>query len=470
MKRVIVGLGTIVAASIAGMAVTLVSSSDDKFWLTMLWAAWALTVSWSFTRPTFSLPLASVNAAMLVFVIMPATGAVLSGQTVITVHNYSRGTVEALRIATLGQFALLGGAIAARTFWPDQRFVRLRRELSASRLDRASLAAVVAGVIGVLLFATVAKANLRDFLAFTSSSGYGAFASSGAGTKIGYFIAFQLVPGVALVLIALRFTSASPRGRIVAVGLGVVSIFILLGGGQRGRLFVPLLAAGLVWFKTTRRRIGPRRLAVFGVLVMLLISAVVAVGRGSAGSRSLTTKNLVTAQFGSGSDLFAPLAGLAETVPSRLPYLNGSSYLETFVFPVPRALWHAKPEGEISRVTVVFAAGDASGLAFPEIGEMYANFGLIGVVFGSFLLGLLVEWLWIRLAQSISLRETVLISVCFAVLLQIFVRGAIAPMLVTFGGLLAATLLVCRRGSGTLSAQPIHTAVAPPHVHPAMAR
>lgn len=468
MKRVVFETCAILLAGTAGLSVTLVSSSSDAFWLTVLWGAWVLTVAWSFTRPAFSLAFASITTAMLLFVILPATVAVRSGLTAIAGSNYGAGTTAALRMAALAQCALLCGAIVARTVCPRATFVRLRPTLSPARLDRATRAAVGVGMLGLLLFAVVARANVRDFFVFTTTTGYGAFSRSAAGTQIGYFSALQLVAGLAFVLVALRFTSAAPGARSIAVFLGLVSTLLLLGGGQRGRFLVPVLAAGLVWFKTTHRPIGPRRLAVIGALAMLLISAIVGVARGAAGQRTLSADNVIAAPFGSGSDLFSPLAGLAQTVPSQIPYLDGSSYLEIFVFPVPRFLWHAKPEGAISTVVQTFDPRDA-GLAFPEFGEMYANFGLPGVVIGSLLLGLLVEWLWIRLARSPSLRESVLISVCFAVLLQLFVRGAIAPMLVSFGGLLIATLVVCMRGSRTLSSPPTPMPSVAHSVEPAIA-
>ncbi len=188
---------------------------------------------------------------------------------------------------------------------------------------------------------------------------------------------------------------------------------------------------------------------------MLALSAVVAfstligVFREPADKRQITLRNLTFQSVGGGTELFAPLAGLAETVPRQVPYLDGSSYLETLVFPIPRSLWHSKPAGKITGLTHVFDPSDA-GLAFPEFGEMYANFGFLGLVLGSILVGLLVEWLWLRLAKTPSLREAVLVSVAYAVLAQLFVRGAIAPMAVTFLGLIIATLVVCRRLSLTL--------------------
>lgn len=431
------------------LVVVAVPARQDVFWLALLWIAWVATLVWVSTRHTFSLAVAAFTAATLLFVILPATSAVLSGITTIAGNDYTAGTVSALRIAALAQISLFAGFAFARLVQPRHSLLRLQPRLSAARLDRASSIAVATGILGVGLFAVVAGANLRDFFVFTTAKGYGSFSMSAAGSKIGYFTALQLVPGLSLVLIVLRFTSTTSRIRTVSLALALASTFLLLGGGGRGKFFVPVLAAGLVWFKTTSHRIGGRRLGLIGLIVMLSISALVGVARGSAGHRRLTVDGLLHAQFGSGSDLFAPLAGLAETIPSQVPYLNGSTYLEVLVFPIPRAFWSGKPEGGIVSITRRMDPSN-SGLAFPEFGEMYANFGLFGVVLGSFALGLLIEWMWLRLARTSSLKEAVLLSLSLAVLVQIFVRGDIAPMLAEFAGLMVGALLICRPSSRVL--------------------
>ena len=244
--------------------------------------------------------------------------------------------------------------------------------------------------------------------------------------------------------------SATEVNRFAVILMVAAAAILLLGIGQRGRFLVPALAAGLVWFKTTHHRVHPRILAVLALLAVVVFSTFIGVFRQPSNKRQLTLKTLTFQTVGGGTELFAPLAGLAETVPRQVAYLDGSSYFETLVFPIPRALWHSKPTGKISGLTHVFDPRDA-GLAFPEFGEMYANFGFPGVLIGSILVGVLVELLWLRLAATPSLRTAVLVSVVYAIIAQLFVRGAIAPMLVTFVGLIIATLVLCRRTSLTLA-------------------
>jgi oligosaccharide repeat unit polymerase len=451
MSRWIAGFCVVVLVG-AGIAIVQLPGTPGDFWLTILWAAWIVAVVWALTRPSFSLLFAAVMAAMLLLVIIPATEAQLGGFTTIAGHDFSSGVVRALEIAALAQCGMLTGAVAARTLWPVPRVTRLFPQLSPSRLDRAAWWSVCAGVLAVIAYSALGGASLRSFFVYTTSSGYGTFERAATG-NLGYLVAMQAVAGLALALLPLRL-GCSGSSRWPGLFFAALATFVLLGGGQRGRFFVPAFAAGLIWLKTSKRsRLPPRRVAAVGVLVLVVLGGLVGVARGTADSRHVTVGAVFTRSVGSGNDLFLPLAGLASTVPGQLPYLDGSSYVEVAAFLVPRALWSGKPEGAIGTVMTTLDPGD-SGLAFPEFGEMYANFGLPGVVVGSLLFGALIELISRRFARSTSVQESVFTAVCGAVLLDVFTRGAVAPMLTTFSDLLVATALICRRRSPVLAVAP----------------
>ena len=451
MSRWLIGLCIAVLAG-AATAIVTVPTSPGSFWLMALWAAWAFSVLWLVTRRPFSLLFAATLAAMFLFVVFPANEAQVFGQVSIAGNDYRGGVVPALQLAVLAQCALLAGAMAVRVLWPVPRFRRLYPRLSPGRLDVAAWAAVVIAVLAVIALTILGGASLRSFFVYTTPGGYGTFASEVTG-HFGYLTAVQCAGGLALVLLPLRLSRTTAGARLAPMLPAALVTLLLLGGGQRGRFFVPALAAGLIWLKTSKRGRHPRRMAAAGLIVMVALGAVIGVAREEAASSQLTVDTVLAQPFGPGNDVFLPLAGLASTVPARVPYLHGTSYLQTVLFLVPRALWSGKPEGAIAHLTQVVDPSN-SGLAIPEFGEMYANFGPAGVAIGSVLLGVLTELLSLRFARTASIRASVFIAVWGAVLLQIFIRGSVAPMLVTFAGLIAVTALVCRRRSAVLAAVP----------------
>jgi hypothetical protein len=101
--------------------------------------------------------------------------------------------------------------------------------------------------------------------------------------------------------------------------------------------------------------------------------------------------------FGAGLTMTtARLAALGTTsiiirdTPSRVPYQKGWTIGYIFLSYVPRVLWPAKPDISIGQwVTDHYGGGPEirSNTGPSWIGELYFNFGLIGVVVGMFFLG-----------------------------------------------------------------------------------
>jgi oligosaccharide repeat unit polymerase len=232
----------------------------------------------------------------------------------------------------------------------------------------------------------------------------------------------------------------------------LLASLVLLGGGQRGPFIAAVSAAGLVWLKVSEKPRRQRRVVLLGAALLLLIASFFGIARAAAANRQITFASVMGQPFGAGNNLFLPVAGLSMTVPNEIAYLHGSSYLQVFVLPIPRALWPAKPADDIGTVITRFDPNN-SGLAFPAFGESYANFGFMGVALCGIFLGALAEILHRRFAGSQDLKSSVVTAVGAAVFLQLFSRGDFAPMLTTYLGILAAAIFISRRRSVVLAPQ-----------------
>jgi hypothetical protein len=91
------------------------------------------------------------------------------------------------------------------------------------------------------------------------------------------------------------------------------------------------------------------------------------------------------------------LAAAMTYTPAFEPYGLGKSYLDVFIAPIPRFLWPEKPlkaggNAFVSQYTGIrFDPHTSVGVNY--MFEFYVNFGLVGVVFGLFVLGLLLGWM-----------------------------------------------------------------------------
>ena len=93
-------------------------------------------------------------------------------------------------------------------------------------------------------------------------------------------------------------------------------------------------------------------------------------------------------------------------VPSLLKYQYGLTYLHLLIYPIPRFIWHSKPSPIGTGIfTEVFFPGEyfagvTKGVTLP--GELYLNFGILGIVGGMFLFGIFLRGLdkYIKLNRS----------------------------------------------------------------------
>jgi hypothetical protein len=85
---------------------------------------------------------------------------------------------------------------------------------------------------------------------------------------------------------------------------------------------------------------------------------------------------------------------IVELVPDSIPYLEGASFYESLTLWIPRELWPAKPSGLgdwLSENLYGFRQGGNTVPTWP--GELYLDFGIVGVVLGLMGMGMACAWL-----------------------------------------------------------------------------
>jgi oligosaccharide repeat unit polymerase len=418
--------------------------SEEVAWLFAIWFSWGSGVLWIFGRQSFSPPALGLMMVMLVFVIVPATIAVASGRTVFAGVDYTRGTLAALQISAAAQVGLTAGVIIIHSILNGgSAFRPVTVEASRERLNRTGIAILSGAAVALALLTVTSGANLGQYVALFGNSSYGSYSTSAVGNQSGYLGSLIAISGVCIMVAVVASNHASRRARpLLLFALALLAAVALVGGGVRGHLVVSLLAASLLWVKIRRspRRLAVRTLTVCAMCALLLFTAIIGVARGS-GHPPITPANLVDEQFGTGANLFAPLAGLAQTIPAQQNYFLGSSYLEALYFPIPRALWPDKPQGAIVQVIGSFSNA-SNGESFLEYGEMYANFGVVGALVGCVLFAALLELMWIRFATSVDGRGLFIYPALIAVMLDIFTRAyAVSELAGLLGFIVGAIFL-----------------------------
>jgi oligosaccharide repeat unit polymerase len=191
----------------------------------------------------------------------------------------------------------------------------------------------------------------------------------------------------------------------------IVAIWPLLRGygtGTRGNIIfalVPMMA--VIYFRCKPQ--VQRGLLILALCATPLVYWFMAVVVASRNAGTLDFEQGAKTQY-VGNEMFQELLYLVHNIPARLPYQMGETYYEELCGPIPRVLWAGKPDslkfllpqmrGEIDKRTGQAYYTRSPGL----LGEMYLNFGFLGLFFVSFVGGWLVRgWDQIPLANASSL-------------------------------------------------------------------
>jgi oligosaccharide repeat unit polymerase len=267
---------------------------------------------------------------------------------------------------------------------------------------------------------------------------------------------FNAVLPIAIIIVLRKDSSF---GQKAASGKFIMWMLLkALNSGSRASFFgIALPVAGGVYFLL---RDDLKKMAVLiGVPFMVIAgyywSAAVVVTRNSGEFRfeAATEAKYV------GFEMFRELLYISEQIGGTLDYELGRTYATQVVNPIPRFVWKNKPVSDaglmlaIARGEVNKETGEAYLTRSPGlIGEMYWNFGLIGVVFLSAMGGFIVKsWDHMRLAHRHSF---VVFMVHAEGLVILFLSGRSFSMSALYG-LIAIYLLMVFFGLGAPKKQTV---------------
>jgi hypothetical protein len=217
-----------------------------------------------------------------------------------------------------------------------------------------------------------------------------------------------------LAVLYLADTRNPPGARMFALAIVLWMLLRAYGSGTRSAVFtaVAVIFAGLFWHSSPSWR---RRLVLCSPLLGLtfyVFSGAMVTGRQEAIPSYV------------GHEMFRELLFIVDQVPEVYPYKLGDTYWAQAVNPIPRFAWEDKPLGfgvEFAAWHGFDALAGGPNMSPGIIGEMYVNFGLVGVVVCSFFGGLLCRS-WDRLRERHA--ESVPVLMFFtAGLAAVFVMG-----------------------------------------------
>ncbi len=204
---------------------------------------------------------------------------------------------------------------------------------------------------------------------------------------------FQLMVST---LIAYALLSGSPHSRFSLILKLVIalSLFFIFLGASRSMLFTPVV---IILLDLWRKKLVRFRWIAFGTIFSGLAIFLIGLFRmGTQAERGIYLLRFVN-DF---APEFREFAKLLQYIPDKAGYLNGQMFLNTIFILLPGKILsllgmskaeHWLPFGQYLKDLFQYRF-QGGGLRAGLIAEYYANFGLVGVIAGFYLLGVLIRY------------------------------------------------------------------------------
>ena len=180
------------------------------------------------------------------------------------------------------------------------------------------------------------------------------------------------------------------------ITISVLEIIYLLT--RNGRWLILVIALAPVVYYYTKRKKSPRIVfVVAGGIILLMVFAwmqanrygiITGSGYSGWGAQGFSLQVLLS-PFESDFNTYRLFYSMVMRYPALYPYMWGTTFLYIFILFIPRALWASKPNNPVLDIIEHSLNSNArqAGTAISNIGELYANFGVIGCVLGMYIVG-----------------------------------------------------------------------------------
>ena len=304
----------------------------------------------------------------------------------------------ALGYSLLGLYCMFAGYYgpARLVFAP----ILPRFNLRWSNLGAVKLVAVALGFVGLLF----SSPRVVDFLPKSLA-------------QIGVFAADLSMLGI-IILVALH-TAGKLNSFTASVVWGfLIPIRIMVGLGTGSAASGLIVAETIAMMFSTVRRAIPWKMMALGTVALFVLRPAevpyrLATWRGRLSDASLVEKASlywgIVYRITIGGEVqpqalidmagmrlaqFTVFGEVIADTPATVPFWKGASYYPILFKPIPRFIMPDKPIEEIGgwfgqRYGMISPENTTTSINLPQIVELYANFGLIGVIVGMFIFGLL---------------------------------------------------------------------------------
>lgn len=223
------------------------------------------------------------------------------------------------------------------------------------------------------------------------------------------------------------------NNKMLKIGITFITTAIYFIRGFRFIIVIMIIARALCYYREKRKH-PSMKIILLGVLGGLIFISLLGFMRHDLrNGTKIEWGNFDISQIGyaleTNFNIYKPFYGLVNNYPSNYSYTFGQSMIiDTAAHFIPRVIWATKPLAAESTMAIAMKnstndfAYDVAGMAWPNIGEYYMEFGIIGCIVLMFILGIVTKKILI-LYKSSKIDNIIIYSVFYGFLLQLITRG-----------------------------------------------
>jgi len=359
---------------------------------------------------------AMLTGCLIFFSAAPLVNPVNSFWAVALYNNPARFVATA-GIYLIGVSCFAIGLIWAGTVAMPQGRHWLDFAVDANRLWIGFLLVAGSAILLLLLLIRLNQLSPLEFLLASRYFGSQLTLSHPLSRYLDQLFSYQIIAAAALAGAVVALSRQWWR-QLMAVLIVAIFGLYLLSSGVRSHFLYLTSGAVLVWWglrwRLAARLVLPPQVLLVGVLSLFLATQMIQIRNTPGGFTAYLTQGPRVQNLRSfidyGIDQNLSLEQVLAAVPASRSYVGGLSFLSPFVAFVPREWWPNKPTtawAYMAGYSTIFAA--SPNAAFSFWGELYLNFGMIGVLLGSLLAGIVAQrWFSFYLAYRHSVPITLL--------------------------------------------------------------
>lgn len=241
-------------------------------------------------------------------------------------------------------------------------------------------------------------------------------------------------------LVPWLFIFTYAKNKVIPIILSFLLISLFFSYGWRFIIYILIIS-----FLITRVRILNKRIKISQIIIVTILlfffSVFTGVVRNNIRSgnnidfEGFTTEN-IKHTLESNFNIYQTFYGVVDTYPEKHDFFYGKAcFVYPFVMWIPRAIWPEKPQATEYPAGIALLNSCPSALkeamSFPNIYEYYIDFGCIGVIVISFIIGIICKRM-IQLYNSNSIFKVISYAIFIGFLIQFINRGYIAQLITLF--------------------------------------